>query len=350
VIDLSGAEYKYDKDFASPDEILKYVSDYDIYRAYIPKVEVGSVISSPLRRDTHPSFSIFYSKRANRLLFHDFKEGITGDVFSFLKLKFPGLTFSQILQDIVWTFALDDKFVCNYKIAGHKKFDKALTTASSFKELEIKRIRVKTRNWEDYDELFWSSYGISRHTLNFFNVSPVEYIFIENLTKSTESILKADRYSYGYYENKDYISFKIYQPYSKDLKFLGSHDSTVHSGYNQLPGVGDILIITKSLKDVMAIHENSQLPTVSIQSESILMKDKVMHEYKSRFKQVITLFDNDSTGIKLSKLYFDNFGTKSIMIPTHSKYPITDYSDVIKHINKKTAIFILNKLMNNETI
>lgn len=353
MIDLNGHEFNLNKDYPTPDKILKYISDYDIFRAYIENFSIGTAMRSPLRRDSHPSFSIFYSQSKNRLFFKDFKEGISGDVFTFLRLKFPGLSFHQILQDIVWTFNLEDKLFSDYKIAGHTKFNKPFASASVIESVmnqDVKRIRIKSREWQDYDMIYWASYGICKETLSLYNVIPVQYIFIENLSKNIENIIKADRYSYGYYENKDFISYKIYQPYSKELKFLGSHDQTVHSGYNQLPGVGDLLIITKSMKDVMAIVDNSYIPSVSVQSESILMKPKVMSEYKSRFTEVLTLFDNDPTGKKLSLAYEEEFEVRGLTIPKNNKYPITDYSDIIKYINRNTAIHILNKLIQNERI
>jgi len=351
VIDLSSDYFNSELKSPTPDEILKYVSDYDIYRAYISNFEVGKVINSPLRRDEHPSFSFFYNKKANKIFFKDFKEGITGDVFTFLKLKFPGLTFDQILQDITYTFSLDDKFYSGYNIQGRKRFNSrtAKEHLTAIKRHDIKRIRIKSRNWVEYDLMFWSSYGVSLQTLEHYNVIPVEYIFIENLSRGHEKIIKADRYAYGYYENKDYITYKIYQPYSREMKFISSHDSTVHSGYNQLPGVGDFLIITKSLKDVMAIVENSKIPSVAIQSETVLIKDKVIDEYKTRFKNVVTLFDNDQTGKTLSNKYLEAYNIRGLIIPKHKKFPITDYSDIIKFINKNTAIEMLKNLLFNET-
>jgi len=348
LINLNDDYFKLNKDLPTPDKILKYVSDYDIFRAYLNNMKIGAAMKSPLRRDQHPSFSIFYNNEKNKLFFKDFKEGISGDVFTFLRLKFPGLSFNQILQDIVWTFNLEDKLYTNYKISGHTKFNGSFTDKKllgTIRMNDVKRVRIKSRPWTDYDLWYWQSYGICRETLSLYNVIPVEYIFIENLSKNTENIIRADRYSYGYYENKDYISYKVYQPYSKELKFLGSHDLTVHSGYNQLPGVGECLIITKSLKDVMAIRDNSHIPAVGIQSECIMMKTKVMNEYKSRFKEVVTLFDNDATGKNLSKRYKEEYNIRGLIIPNNNKYPITDYSDIIKYINKETAVHILNQLL-----
>ena len=92
--------------------------------------------------------------------------------------------------------------------------------------------------------------GVTIPTLNSFNVTPISYFWLD------DSIIKADTRAYAYGEKKDGMtSYKIYQPNSKSMKWLSNVDKTIHQGYTNLPASGELLIITKSLKDVMSLHD-----------------------------------------------------------------------------------------------
>jgi 5S rRNA maturation endonuclease (ribonuclease M5) len=104
----------------------------------------------------------------------------------------------------------------------------------------------------------------------------------------------------------------------------------------QLPSKGELLIITKSLKDVMSIHDCLSIPAIGLQSESVMMKDSVMDEYKSRFQKVICLFDNDEAGKKLSANFSEKYNIPHFFVP---ELPgVTDFSDLVKVTGKDEAI------------
>jgi hypothetical protein len=195
--------------------------------------------------------------------------------------------------------------------------------------------------------MYWSQYNISKKTLSKYDVFPISHIFYNN-----RPFIAAEK-AYCYIENKDdEISYKIYQPEeSKIKKWINNNKFSVHQGYRQLPKSGDLLIITKSLKDVMSIHDTSLIPSIGLQSETILIKDSVMEEYKNRFKKVICLFDNDKAGIKASENFSKKFNIPYILIPDYEEQ-IKDFSDLIKYnitnnISIKKADILLKQLINN---
>lgn len=91
------------------------------------------------------------------------------------------------------------------------------------------------------------------------------------------------------YAYKVYNNFKIYRPladkYHKWRNNLTEYDI---QGYKQLPEKGDILIITKSLKDVMCLCKMG-IPAVSPASESTFIPNIALEELKKRFKRIIIL-------------------------------------------------------------
>ena len=316
----------------SRDDILNYTSQEQIYSHYLgEKVDSLGVFHSPLREDNIPSFALYFHRvERSVLMFKDFATGDSGD-FVVLVMKMFNLGYYEALWKIAY-----DMNITNLNVQATK------TAVSYTKIVQKERVDlgVKLRPWEVRDKIYWSSFGIKKSTLKKFNVHPICYVFYNN------AAVKTHNYAYVYVEEKDgTTSYKIYQPYEvKNKKWINNANYTVHQGYTQLPIVGDLLIITKSLKDVMALHDAVGIPAVGLQSESVMMKDSVMNEYKSRFKKVICLFDNDEAGKKLSLGFTQRYGVPHFFVPELPK--VTDFSDLVKAKGQEQAVQILNQLIN----
>ena len=305
------------------DDILKYVTQEQIYSIYLKEevTELG-VFHSPLREDNIPSFALFFHKHdRNTLMFKDFATNDCGD-FVVLVMKIYGLNYSEAL----WKIAFD-MGISNFNVEGAKQ------------KIEYTRIvqkdsidlGIKTRPWQIQDKMYWSGYGIRKATLEKFNVFPISYIFYN------ETAVKASSLAYVYIEQKDSkTSYKIYQPLEiKTKKWINNANYTVHQGYMQLPETGELLIVTKALKDVMSIYDCTGINSIGLQSESVMMKQSVMDEYKSRFKKVICLFDNDAAGKKLSVEFTNTYEIPHFFVP---ELPgVTDFSDLVKSIGVEKA-------------
>jgi len=201
-------------------------------------------------------------------------------------------------------------------------------------------IKIKSRPWLKKDARFWTSFGITKQTLIKYNVIPVSYLFFN------DNIRKVDELAYAYIEFKDgKTSYKIYQPYNKEgYKWINNANYTVHQGYTNLPSEGELLIITKSLKDVMSIKDVLNISSVGLQSESVMMKDSVMQEYKTRFDKVVCLFDNDEAGRKLSNEFSEEYNVPHFFMPNLKD--VSDFSDLVKEIGKEKAKKEFNKIFN----
>lgn len=318
------------------DNVLKLVSDYDIFNYYMPEFEIGSSFSSPLRKDDTPSFTVFQSKKDNTLLYHDFATGESGDCFKFVSKLFHtdrNGSFKQVILD----FGLEEHFFDIDTSIASREEKKRLITGLKPKEKVFKKIRITVKGWDLYDIEFWAKFGIGFPTLKKFNVYTIQNVFVN------EYVFPCRKYSYAFIEGKDdTITYKIYQPYSHKFKWLSNHPNGVHQGYKQLPGSGELLIITKSLKDVMSLHDVANIPAIGVQCETSFIKPSVMEEYKRRFDRVVVLFDNDATGIEFAKKYSEKYNTPHIILPNlHTK----DFSDLVARVGKQEAIKQLNTLL-----
>jgi hypothetical protein len=206
-------------------------------------------------------------------------------------------------------------------------------------------LQVKVRPWRKYDLEYWESYGISLPWLKFGQVYPISFIIINK--NGTKSVVPAEKYAYAYLESKDgIITFKIYQPFSKDYKWINKHDSSVWDLWIQLPKEGENLIITSSRKDALCIWENTGIPTCSLQGEGYIPKKKVIDILKKRFKNVFILYDNDFASDKNHGEIFgshlaNEFGLTQLKLPL--AYASKDTSDLCKNHGRK----IVNKVILN---
>lgn len=334
-----------EKELISKRAILQHYSDVEIFRKYLSEgqdVNFNTAILSPLRKEKNPSFGFFIGE-GNEVCFNDFTLG-KGDFIKFVQMKY-GLTYFEALSKIAVDFDLQNDYIC-------KNFDKSKFTNSrkdfpTREELLSKvtslHLGKRKRSWLTHDILFWQQYGISIKTLEKYNVEPLEYIFIN------DKIIKADKYCYCFIERKDKVeTYKIYQPYSENYKWINSHNDSVWQGWNQLPKEGEDLIITKSLKDVMSIYEVTGIPAVSLQSENVTPKNHVFNLLNDRFKVIYCLYDNDyDKEINFGRLFGDKLSRElgMIQIEIHEQFKSKDFSDLVKNKGIKEANNILTNKM-----
>lgn len=327
-----------EKQLISKSEILKYFNELEIFQHYIDdEVALGKLILSPLRRENNPSFGFFIGE-GNEICFNDFKLG-KGDFIQFLRLR-DGLTYFEALSKIANDFNLQDDYICKiYPKEGKDKSKVRIIKDDMLSKYTGYYLGKKAREWQSHDVLFWRQFGIGKETLEFFNVQPISYIFIGT------NCFPADKYAYCFIELKDGIeTYKIYQPFSENYKWINNHNNSVWQGWTQLPKSGDSLIITKSLKDVMCLYEVAKLPAIAMQSENVLPKRHVFQQLESRFKDIELLYDNDfdkdpNWGRIFADKFAKEFGLVDSFIP--DKYKAKDFSDLVKNYNIEQAKHIL---------
>jgi hypothetical protein len=325
--------------------LLKYLTDLEIFQKYTnEEIIPGKIMLSPLRKESNSSFNLFKGEDGE-LYFKDFVLG-GGDCIKFVQMKF-NLNYFEALSKIAIDFNMEDDFIVRKNESTTSSGVSNITPIdrSEFLHksgtLDLKKTK---REWKSYDLLFWDSYGISLDTLNKFNVEPIQYFFIN------DRCIKADKYAYCFKELKDNKeTYKIYQPFNQNYKWINSHNNSVWQGWCNLPEKGDILIITKSLKDVMSIYEATGLPAVSMQCENVLPKTQVFDELKHRFEDIYIFYDNDfdkeeNWGKIFAEKFKESFDVYQIEID--DKYECKDFSDFVK----KYGIQEARKMINSQII
>ena len=313
-------------DFTKQD-IYRYVTDYQIFSYYFNHLPLGHKTNSPYRNDSDPSFIV--SDRYGEIRFKDFSTGDSGDVISLLSLV-EKITYKSALSKVANDMELP-------LVGGSIKTEvKEIKKVNPHKHRGNKgrsELAVKYRNWLSRDKEYWSKFGITKKTLEFYQVRPIRFIFLNG------SIIKADSLAYCYKEEKDGITtLKIYQPLSKELKWLTSSSHDVWEGWSQMPETNEVLIWTKSRKDVMSIIDTTPdyVSAVSLQAESVEPKLHVAEELKKRFSKIFILYDNDfdkeeNRGSIYGRKIAQMTNLPQIEIP--SKYRCKDYSTLQSKTN-----------------
>jgi hypothetical protein len=152
-------------------------------------------------------------------------------------------------------------------------------------------------------------------------------------------------YAYKFINNGN-ISYKIYFPLRPDKKrkwlFSGGSQDDIE-GYDQLNHFSDILILTKSLKDVM-VYRLLGYNAISLQGEANKLSSELVNKLYKRFDNIIVNYDNDNEGIKGSVRLNKQYSFKYFFIDEEKD--ISDYCK--KYGLEKTKEMIKNKLNDDE--
>lgn len=319
-------------DSTSIEKVNDLYSDFDIAHKYLGITCVPEVINSPLRQDNNPSLGLFINSKTNSLWFKDFGSGEGGSLYDLLAKMW------NVSKDKVYDRILKDMPApALIRKHGAKVYRKSAG-----------KVEVRVREWRDYDIAYWDSYGISLPWLKFGEIYPISHII---LTKNGHSYpIPAEKYAYVYVERKDgIVSFKIYQPYSKEYKWMSKHDSSVWDLWTKIPEKGDKLIITSSRKDALAIWSNTGIPALSLQGEGYIPKEHVVQQLKDRYNKVYVLYDNDfqseeNHGRMYGKMIAERFNVTQIEIP--EKWGSKDPSDLVKNHGRKVLRGVIYELVN----
>lgn len=329
------------KKMISKESLMQHITDLEVYNMYIKEpISLKNVISSPLRDEKNPSFGFFIGENAE-ICFKDFVIG-SGDCIRFVQLKF-GLNYFEAMSKIALDANLEDHFIIKNTFKINEKANPNYQSRTELiASVNSSSLSKKNRAPQLYDLSFWNQFGIDGKTLKKYNVTPISHIFFGT------KVIVADELAYCFTETKDGIeTYKIYQPKNQQYKWLNNHNESVWQGWEQLPETGDKLIITKSLKDVMAIDNICQIPAISLQAESVFPKQHIVDQLRERFKAIYLLYDNDydkevNWGREFGKKLSDQFNFFQIEI--EDSLESKDFSDLIKKHGTKIAKETLEEL------
>jgi len=317
----------------SVDSVKKYVDDYSIYTHYIGKeLELGRVYSSPLRTsDKHPSFSIFETKSGD-IIFKDHGTGLKGNVFKFLRYilsenKNSLIPFKDVLNQINLDFDLGLE-------GTPKTFKPRAKILAYIPKKERPKIETTSKKYsKEFLTYFDGRYGISKKTLqtyNVFDVRYVKYVYSYGTKIFTPQTLCIS-YRIGKYH-------KIYMPFNfKEDRFRTDFLPNYVEGFLQLQYKKPFVIITKAMKEVMFLREHFNVDSIAGKSENTMIPDFLMQKLFRYYKYVLIWLDRDQGGVKATEAYLSKYPE---LIPVnYTEYindkDITDRYFTLKSLNRE---------------
>lgn len=305
------------------EELLNKTTEADILNHYLGVSEIPILMSSPLREDRHPSFSL-YSPDGIHIYFMDFSTKEHGDVVT--------------LMSKIWNISRQDTIL--------KLFNDISTPRNSI-PVNISKstslLQCKVRSWEIHDIKYWESYGISLQWLEYAEVYPISHIIITK--DSNRSIINTDKYAYAFIEHKENkTTIKVYQPFNtRGYKWINKHDKSVVGLWEKVPVNGDIICICSSIKDALCLWANIGIPSIAIQGEAFTLSDTAIKVLRDRYKHIFICLDNDSPGIIDADKLSQKTGFTNIVLPQfEGGKDISDFYHVIN--NKQQFQSIISKL------
>lgn len=232
-------------------------------------------------------------KTGDKLYYRDFTDSKKLDCFDYVQEKHGEKSFIHAMERVNVDFNLD-LMSKGLDVVGSNV--RPILSDFNIKDVEefVTEIGVRTRKWDLRDKAFWADkYGITSKQLEYYNIHPLEGMFINSIYTQCQDI------AYGYYFGRlpdGREAWKLYQPYAeKKRKWRGNCPESLLQGFKEMEKEGEVLLITKSLKDVVVLRK-AGYPSFAPQAESVHISHEVMAELKKSFQTIIILYDNDAPG------------------------------------------------------
>ena len=312
----------------TPDSILNKISEYDIYKMYMPHQnwKINVVTYSPFRNEKNPSFIIGY--RGGALRYHDFADSTrTGGCFDFIMMLF-NISLREALLMIDRDFDLGIVNASSTKNYERIVSDYAQPTSTSKREFFI---QVKTRKFTNEELAYWNAYYQDVDDLRANNVYSIDTVY---LNKKKFPIMDSElRFGYLYEGH-----WKIYRPFAdrKNKWMPNNVPITMMDGLQDIKDC-DVAFINKSKKDYMVMKKVFPC-CCAVQNEGMGCFSEENVEYlKDNSDRQILSFDSDEAGVKNSQLITKKFDFEYCNVPKlYLGEGLKDWADLARVHGLKT--------------
>ena len=323
-------------------DVLNSIGDMAIMEwLFKVKPAPGLKIKNPFRDDRTPG--TYFKFRNGRILYVDkaWKEAAEAgykpswglDCFDVIGVIYKLKDFNEIISLVE----------NNFNISVRTKVPRKEVSVIWDAHKEVKQFTTVLRNWNKGDKEYWSSYGISRKTLERWNVNPTQKLYIDG-TFYTDFSYKPN--VYGLWEGP-YV--KVYNPFGeKGKKFRTNFKHNIVSGeflindhYEKNYPDNKPTFITSSTKDAMLLYELGYAALAPISESTFIPK-----ELLAKLKNPVIWYDNDEAGVMYAEKFSREYGVPHIYVESEAKDP----SDMYKAHGKDFLTNILENLNGQYTI
>jgi hypothetical protein len=307
----------------TPQAILQKISEYDIFRFYMPDKswKINHAALSPFRQESNPSFVI--GNKRGFLSFIDFGDtSKRGDCFTFVKMLFNLSTIDDVLRMIDKDFGLG--FLPGTSTERYKSIQKEYKQPEDLGK-RYSLIQVVTRKFTQEELAYWNQYYQSLDDLRANNVYSIKEMFLNR----KRFPLKETDLRFGYLYDGHW---KIYRPYGdKKSKWVPNNvPITAMDGKEDITNCS-VAFINKSKKDYMVMKKVFPC-CCAVQNEGVACFSDGNVEYlKANSDRQILSFDADDVGVKNSQMITKLFDFEYANVPRkYLSEGIKDWADLAK--------------------
>jgi DNA primase len=310
------------KELLSTELILSKVTEYDIFRWYMPNKswKLNRITYSPFRNEQHPSFII--GNRYGRLNFIDFADtSKRGDCFDFVKLLFNLSSITDALKMIDRDFGLgiSSQYTGEYKriVAEYKQPESV--------EKQYSLIQASVRKFTAEELAYWNLYHQDEQDLKKENIYSIRKLYFNKQLFP----LKETELRFGYFYDGHW---KIYRPFGdKKSKWVPNNvPITTMDGKDNIINC-NVAFINKSKKDYMVMKKVFPC-SCAVQNEGLgCFSNENVEFLKANSDRQILSFDSDVTGVANSQQITKLFDFDYLNVPKqYLKEGIKDWADLAK--------------------
>ena len=306
------------------DSILEKVSEYDIFRYYMPHSDwkPNIVTFSPFRNEKNPSFMI--GNKHGRLTFIDFGDtSRRGSCFDFVMMIHNITDYQEALKLIDRDLGLGLSRGTNTNVYKHivKEYKQPIKTAKTYSH-----IQVITKKFTNEELAYWAQYHQDIEDLKANNVYSISKVYLNK--QLFPAPIGELRFGYLYGDK-----WKIYRPHAKDKRSKWVPNNvpiTAMDGKDDIKQC-DVAFINKSKKDYMVMKKIFPC-SCAVQNEGLGCFSPDNVEYiKSNSASQILSFDSDVTGVENSQQITQMFDFGYCNVPRkYLSEGIKDWADLAK--------------------
>jgi hypothetical protein len=310
----------------SKENIYKLIDQTTIMEKYFPSiVTIGQRYCNPFRVDRNKGCYFAWTKNNNFVFFDNAFPNYGGDCIKVCMMQY-NINFREALEKINSDFGLGlSSLNYNKGLTPKREQLNKLSKPKKKKRLNLKKTHFKVfvRSWLPIDIDYWNRFGISTDLLERYEIYPVDKTQKKqwdhsyfSTTYNFASNPKDPCYAFTFTNELGHKSVKLYRPLTKDKRFKWTSNVTKDNiqGLKQLPPEGELLIITSSMKDLLtlsALGYNAIAP----QGEGMKMDKTLVEMLKTRFKEIVIIYDRDEAGIKFSQEHSKAYDFKYSILP-----------------------------------
>lgn len=307
----------------TPQAILQKISEYDIFRFYMPDKswKINQATLSPFRQENNPSFVI--GNKRGFLSFIDFADtSKRGDCFTFIKMLFNLSTMDDVLTMVDRDFGLG--FLPGTSTNKYKVIQKEYKQPEDLGK-RYSLIQVVTRKFTQEELDYWNQYYQSIDDLRANNVYSIKKLYLNRKLFP----LKETDLRFGYLYDGHW---KIYRPFGdKKSKWVPNNvPITTMDGKEDIANCS-VAFINKSKKDYMVMKKVFPC-CCAVQNEGVACFSDGNVEYlKANSDRQILSFDADDVGVKNSQMITKLFDFEYANVPRkYLSEGIKDWADLAK--------------------